>query len=122
MEEKIVNVLRHLSKMISADSGADEEEVLSDLSVKVQPAIDISIHATGDSEAAHRAIKYLCFTHAFPRCGATVDNYIAMLEVLMELVFPVAIQNDEASCFLDDIINGVDRAKIAAQKFSDHEN
>lgn len=119
MDEEILLALKHLSKMISADTGIDEEDALNDLVEKIQPAIDISVHATGEKATALRAIKYVCFTHAFPRCGASVNNYIAMIEALMEVVFPVAIQNDEASSFLDDIQNGVERAKKAAIKFSE---
>ncbi len=122
MDENILEVLRYLSKMISADSGITEEVVLNELVEKIQPAIDISIHATGEITTALNAIRYLCFTHSFPRCGASVDNYIAMLEALMEIVFPVAIQNDEASKFLDDIQKGVERAKLAAKRFSDENN
>jgi hypothetical protein len=122
MDEKILEVLKHLSKMISADSGVNEKVALNDLIDRVQPVIDISIHATGGTTTALRAIRYVCFTHAFPRCGASVDNYIAMLEALMEIVFPVAIQNDEASSFLDDIQKGVERAKLAAKKFAEHKD
>ena len=118
MNQELLETLKQISRMVAADSDLDEDNVLKDLVIKVQPYIEISMHATGEDKTAIRAIKYIGFTHAFPRCGATVENYIAMLEALMEVVFPMAIQNDQASEFLDDLQEGIRRARNAATKFS----
>lgn len=110
MDNEVVSSLQKLAKIIAADSQSNEEQILAELGSVVRPFVEECQRRTGDARLAKRAIDYVAYTHAFPRAGASVNTFMAMLEALLEVALPVAVQDGSDSEFLKDMRNGIRRA------------
>lgn len=111
MGNDVTSSLSRLSKIIAADSLRDEEQIVVELISAVGPFAEECRRRTGDDELFKRAVAYVSYTHAFPRVGASVAAYAAMLEALLELALPFALQDGPDSNFLEDLKTGILRAE-----------
>jgi hypothetical protein len=111
MDDELVGILKNFAEVISAESGREETEELVALEQGILPFTEKCNWATGSNNMLKRALNYIRYTHGFPRTGASAHTYLAMLEALLEITIPVAVQDDESSVFLDDLAAGLERAR-----------
>lgn len=104
-----------LAKIILANSpncSLDESQVREQLGEGINPFILQCERAQGDSKLVESTIQYLTYTHAFPRSKASVDTYLAMLEVIIDIALPVAVPEDTNMEFYNFLTSGIEKANL----------
>ena len=113
--EEIEMVCAQIAKIICApDDGTHTDEKIITENLK-RYALEQQLrlkNGGSDPNVVLRALKYTGYTHAFPRAPASIEIYITILDVLIEVACPSIKQDAEiGGAFLDDLLIGVQQSK-----------
>jgi len=114
MNEDLQKSISDLSRIISMESNNSEDEIRSKFTKEIQPYITQFSDTEERLNSLKKALRYLVYTHAFTSREPSVNTYLSFLEVLMEIVYPTAVQMDDSLLFLDDLEGGLKRSRELA--------
>jgi hypothetical protein len=117
--DKLITACKSIVKIISASNESvriSEDEILGNLLDAVEEHILRCSNLGHDPNIVVRAMHYLVHTHAFPGGEVNVNTYKTMLDVLMEIALPMAVQRFPSCEFLDDMLSGISYSKENLEK------